>query len=158
MVAETKGEPVAARIRAFGEADAAAAAEILRGSPEAAQWTELGFRELLRWSGVVALISEDNGKVIGFVIGRQTEEEAEILNLAIHLLKRRKGEGRELLKAVLDEFRARHVTRVFLEVRESNESAILFYAKHGFSKRGSRASYYRNPEEAAIVMSIRLGD
>jgi len=50
MVAE--GEPVAGRIRVFGKADATAASEILKGSPEAAQWTAWGFRELLGWQGV----------------------------------------------------------------------------------------------------------
>ena len=46
---------------------------------------------------------------------------------------------------------------MFLEVRESNQSAIAFYAKHGFNKMGRRASYYHDPEEAAIVMEIKLG-
>ena len=83
-------------------------------------------------------------------------EEAEILNLAVVLAKRRKGEGGALLKAAMDEFQARHVSRVFLEVRESNEGGIAFYERHGFLKTGRRASYYRNPEEAAIVMEKKL--
>jgi len=158
MVAEPKGDPVAVRIRAFREADAAAATEILRGSPEAAQWTELGFRELLGWRGVVALVCEEERKIIGFVIGRQVAKEAEILNLAVHLLQRRKGEGGELLKAALDELRVRRVSRVFLEVRESNAIAVAFYTKHGFSKAGSRAGYYHNPNESAIIMERKLAD
>ncbi len=157
MAIETKHDPVAATIRAFSEADAAAAAEILRASPEAAQWTEWGFRELLGWRGVVALVSEHERKVSGFIIGRQVAEEAEILNLAVFAVKRGKGEGGALLKAAMDEFQARHVSRVFLELRESNEGGIAFYGKHGFSKSRRRAGYYRNPEEAAIVMERKLG-
>jgi [ribosomal protein S18]-alanine N-acetyltransferase len=157
MAIETKrGSP--ATIRAFGEADAAAAAQILRASPEASQWTEWGLRELLGWDGVVALVSEDDGKVNGFVIGRQTAGEAEILNLAVKPAKRRKGQGRAMLKAALAEFQARDVSRVFLEVRESNEGAMTFYEKHGFSKSGRRAGYYHNPPEAAIVMESKLED
>ena len=155
MVAE--GEPVAGRIRVFGKADATAASEILKGSPEAAQWTAWGFRELLGWQGVLALVSEDAGKVRGFIVGRQVGVEAEILNLAVILADRRKGEGRALLKGALEEFRARDVSRVFLEVRESNEGGIAFYARHGFSRAGRRANYYHNPEEAAIVMEMKLG-
>jgi ribosomal-protein-alanine N-acetyltransferase len=156
MVAEPKNERITANIRVFGEADAPAATEILRTSPEAAQWTELGFRELLGWRGVVALVSEEERKIIGFVVARQVAEEAEILNLAVHLLRRRKGEGGELLKAAMQELLGRQVRRVFLEVRESNTAAIAFYSKHGFYKTGIRASYYRNPEEAAIVMERKL--
>jgi ribosomal-protein-alanine N-acetyltransferase len=157
MAARAKRDSIAAKIRAFAQADSAAAAEILRGSPEAAQWTEWGFRELLGWRGVLALVSEVDTKACGFIIGRQVEEEAEILNLAVTPAKRRRGEGGALVKAALEEFRARQVSRVFLEVRESNESAIAFYAGRGFSKTGRRAGYYHDPEEAAIVMEIKLG-
>jgi ribosomal-protein-alanine N-acetyltransferase len=156
MAAETKREQVAATIRVFLPADAAAVTEILKGSPEASQWTEWGFRELLGWRGVLALVSEDDRKVIGFIIGRQVGGEAEILNAAVIVARRRKGEGGALLKAVMDEFRARRVSRVFLEVRESNEAGIAFYQKHGFSKTGRRAGYYRDPDEAAIVMEMKL--
>jgi ribosomal-protein-alanine acetyltransferase len=156
MAAETKREQAAATIRVFLPADAAAATEILKGSPEASQWTEWGFRELLGWRGVLALVSEDDRKVIGFIIGRQVGGEAEILNAAVIVARRRRGEGGALLKAVMDEFRARRVSRVFLEVRESNEAGIAFYEKHGFSKTGRRAGYYRDPDEAAIVMEMKL--
>ncbi len=156
MAAETKREQAAATIRVFLPADAAAATEILKGSPEASQWTEWGFRELLGWRGVLALVSEGDRKVIGFIIGRQVGGEAEILNAAVIVARRRRGEGGALLKAVMDEFRARRVSRVFLEVRESNEAGIAFYQKHGFSKTGRRAGYYRDPDEAAIVMEMKL--
>ena len=157
MAAETKRERADATIRAFCEADVAAVTEILRASPEASQWTEWGFKELLGWRGVLALVSEDARKVSGFIVGRQVGEEAEILNLAVILANRRKGEGRALLKGALDEFRTRQVSRVFLEVRESNEAGIAFYARHGFSKTGKRAGYYHDPEETAIVMEMKLG-
>jgi ribosomal-protein-alanine acetyltransferase len=157
MVTRAKRDSAAATIRAFGEADASAAAQILRVSPEASQWTEWGLRGLLGWSGVVALVSEDDGKVSGFILGRQTAGEAEILNLGVIPAKRRRGGGGALLKAAMAELRARDVSRVFLEVRESNEVGIAFYEKHGFSKTGRRAGYYHDPEEAAIVMERKLG-
>jgi ribosomal-protein-alanine acetyltransferase len=156
MGAEAKRERGALTIRAFREADAAAVTEILRASPEASQWTEWGLKELLGWRGVLALVSEDDRTVTGFLIGREVAGEAEILNLAVLVAKRRGGEGGALLKAAMDELRARHVSRVFLEVRESNEAATAFYEKQGFSKTGRRAGYYRDPDEAAIRMERRL--
>jgi len=156
MAAETKREQARGTIRSFLPADAVAVTEILRGSPEASQWTEWGLKELLGWRGVLALVSEADGKVVGFIIGRQVAGEAEILNLAVMVAKRRKGEGRALLMAAMGEFRARQVSRVFLEVRESNGSGMAFYEKHGFSKTGRRAGYYRDPDEAAIVMHIKV--
>ncbi len=56
----------------------------------------------------------------------------------------------------MDEFRVRHVSRLFLEVRESNKGGIAFYEKHGFLKTGRRAGYYHHPDEAAIVMEKKL--
>jgi [ribosomal protein S18]-alanine N-acetyltransferase len=156
MAAETKHEQARGTIRSFLPADAVAVTEILRGSPEASQWTEWGLKELLGWRGVLALVSEADGQVVGFIIGRQVPGEAEILNLAVMVAKRRKGEGRALLMAAMDEFRAQQVSRVYLEVRESNGSGMAFYEKHGFSKTGRRAGYYRDPDEAAIVMHIKV--
>jgi [ribosomal protein S18]-alanine N-acetyltransferase len=156
MAAETKREQLGATIRALLPADAAAVTEILRGSPEASQWREWGFKELLGWRGVLALVSEGDRKVTGFIIARQVGGEAEILNLAVMVANRRKGEGRALLMAAMDELRAREVSRVFLEVRESNGAGMAFYEKHGFSKTGRRAGYYRDPDEAAIVMEIKV--
>jgi len=156
MAAETKREQARGTVRSFLPADAVAVTEILRGSPEASQWTEWGLKELLGWRGVLALVSESDRRVTGFLIGRQVAGEAEILNLAVMVAKRRKGEGRALLVAAMDEFRARQVSRVFLEVRESNGTGMAFYEKHGFSKTGRRAGYYRDPDKAAIVMHIKV--
>ena len=156
MAAETKRAQMGGTIRSFLPSDAMAATEILRGSPEASQWTEWGLKELLGWHDVLALVSEGDRKVIGFIIGRQVAGEAEILNLAVIVAKRRKGEGAALLSAAMDEFRARQVSRVFLEVRESNGAGMAFYEKHGFAKTGRRAGYYHDPDEAAIVMDIKV--
>jgi ribosomal-protein-alanine N-acetyltransferase len=152
MSAETKRERGASTIRTFREADLAAVTEILRTSPEASQWTEWSFKELLGWRGVLALVSEQDRKVCGFIISRQVLEEAEILNLAVLVAKRRSGEGEALLNAAMEELRERKVSRVFLEVRESNVAGAAFYEKQGFSKTGKRAGYYRDPDEAAIQM------
>jgi ribosomal-protein-alanine N-acetyltransferase len=104
----------------------------------------------------VAFVSEEEGKVSGFILGRQVADEAEILNLAVTAAYRRRGEGGALLKAALGGFQSRGVSRVFLEVRESNETGIAFYERRGFSKMGRRAGYYREPDEAAIVMENKL--
>src|SRR2546428_4935740 len=91
MGAETMHGPDASTIRAFREADAAAATEILKASPEAGQWTEWGFMELVGWRGVLALVSEHEKRAWGFILGRQVGGEGEILNLPGILGERTKG-------------------------------------------------------------------
>jgi ribosomal-protein-alanine N-acetyltransferase len=156
MGAETKREQAAITIRAFVSSDAAAVAGILKESPQAADWTEVSIRDSAGWGGIVALVSEREGKVTGFLIGRQVADQAEILNLVVSPARRRRGEGGTLLKAALDEFRVRQVKYVFLEVRESNETGIAFYSQCGFSRKDIRLNYYRDPEEAAVVMEKKL--
>ncbi|HKV60321.1 MAG TPA: ribosomal protein S18-alanine N-acetyltransferase [Candidatus Acidoferrum sp.] len=156
MGAETKRDRVSAPVRAFRASDAAGLTSILRDSPEAANWTQASYREWMNSLGAVAFVYEVDGRVRGFIIGRQMADEAEVLNLAVAPPARRKGQGGALLQASLDEFRARGVNRVFLEVRESNVKAMTFYAKHGFSQTGKRLKYYRKPEEAAVVMEMKL--
>jgi ribosomal-protein-alanine N-acetyltransferase len=101
---------------------------------------------------------ETAGKLVGFLIGRQTIEEAEVLNLAVAPGSRRKGSGSALLQAAVEEFQARGVNRVYLEVRESNQAGIAFYEKHGFLQAGRREAYYRDPIETAVIMQKRFAD
>ena len=144
-------------IRPFdGAADAGKAAEILREAREAASWSEEALRETVKLPGVVALVSEQNGAISGIVVGRQVLDEAEILNLAVTQGARRQGTGRALLGGILERFEGLHVSRVFLEVRESNAGAIAFYRGLGFQAIGTRRDYYHDPKESATVMELWL--
>lgn len=144
-------------IRAFEAAkDAAQAAAILREAREAASWSEEALREAVFLSGVVAFVGERSDVISGIVLGRQVLDEAEILNLAVKQGARRQGEGRALIRRVLQLFAERQVSRVFLEVRESNAGAISFYRGLGFQAAGVRKDYYRDPIEAATVMELWL--
>lgn len=158
MGVEAKREQLGAMIRAFTPSDVAAVTAISAEALEAAKWTESSYREALQWPGIVAMVCSDEGKVTGFILGRQVADEAEILNVAITRARRRGGEGSKLLKTALDQFREHRMKRVFLEVRESNTAAISFYSKHGFTNVGRRVGYYHAPDEAAVVMELNLGD
>ena len=140
------------QIRAFRKQDAAVGSEILREAPEAVSWPERALVESLDSPGVCALISEREGRATGFIVGRHVADEAEILNLAVKKSCRRMGEGRALVERLVRELREKGVTRVFLEVRESNLGGIAFYERMGFARRRVRQSYYRSPVEDAIVM------
>lgn len=156
MAAELRREEERSTNRALRPEDAGAVAEILRKSPEAVFWPEASVREVLGWQGILGLASEVKGEVVAFLIAREVKEEAEVLNLAVAPENRRRGEGGALLTTAFVEFRKRGVTRVFLEVRESNATGIAFYQKHSFSQADRREGYYRDPIEAAIVMELRL--
>ena len=132
--------------------------EIASDSVGAAEWSKKSYEQLLDDKEVVSLVFEHQGRVSGFLIARYAVGQAEILNLAVSRESRRKGQAGTLLSAALDEFRRHHVNRVFLEVRESNRSAISFYVRKGFLTIGRRKAYYRNPVEDAWCMEKKIAD
>jgi ribosomal-protein-alanine N-acetyltransferase len=136
--------------------DTSAVATILQDATEAAQWPLESYERLIRLTGAIALVCETDTGITGVLIVRQVADEAEVLNLAVLKKTRRNGQASGLLSAALDRFRNSGVHRVFLEVRESNLSAIAFYSKHGFAPSGRRKSYYRDPVEDALCMELKF--
>jgi ribosomal-protein-alanine N-acetyltransferase len=156
MAAEGKSLSAETTIRRFRPEDAAAVAQIMEESPDAARWSKESYEASGGWGGVLALVSETRGELGGVLIGRQVADEGEILNLAVRQGNRRRGEGGALLEAALAELKAGGVTHVYLEVRESNTAAIAFYVGHGFARTGQRKSYYHDPEESAVLLEKKL--
>jgi [ribosomal protein S18]-alanine N-acetyltransferase len=142
-------------IRRFDARDAEAVGKILSESPEAAAWTVKSLEQLNK-RGELGWVIEEKKKVVGFLVVRDVVAEAELLNLCVAPARRRTGLAEALLTEALAELRRNRIDRLFLEVRESNVPAISFYEKHGFGKTGRRPGYYRDPDEAAVLMMKEL--
>ena len=143
-------------IRPLGLADISKVISITEECPEAASWSKESYEKLFGLDGFMGFVNEVAGRMNGFVVGRKVVDEGEILNLAVCKGDRRQGKGQALTAAILEQFHRRGVNKVFLEVRESNATAIAFYEKQGFAKTGMRPAYYREPEEAAALMEKKL--
>jgi ribosomal-protein-alanine N-acetyltransferase len=143
-------------IRGFRPEDIPELVSITEGSMESANWSKESYERLCKLEGFLAFVNDTAGCISGFVVGRQVADEGEILNLAVRRQNRRRGEGHGLLLAILEQLHRRGVNKVFLEVRESNEAGIAFYEKMGFARTGRRPGYYREPEEAAVLMEKKL--
>ena len=61
---------------------------------------------------------------------------AEILSVVVAPVARRKGIGRKLMQAVLQEFSRRGVPAIKLAVAADNEPANQYYLKEGFARAG----------------------
>jgi ribosomal-protein-alanine N-acetyltransferase len=95
------------------------------------------------------LVAELHNTIIGFLIGvKTTKTTARILMLTIEKNKRKHGVGSSLLSSFLQVMKHHQVTCVELEVRTTNQSAIEFYKKHGFSIRDTLQRFYQNREDA----------
>jgi ribosomal-protein-alanine N-acetyltransferase len=145
-----------ARVSLCRVEDLAGVQEVLKVSPEAAAWPAAATAEMFERYPVYFLVSFQGDEMTGFVSGRRVANEAEILNLAVSPKARRQGVGRSLVQALLEVFAHEGATQIFLEVRESNASAITFYQGLGFRQVGRRVGYYREPDEAALVLTLAL--
>ncbi len=93
---------------------------------------------------------------MGFAVACLLPPEAELESIAVSAAEQRRGIGRELFFAMVDELRAAGVREVLLEVRASNRRALDFYHSLGWSETGRRLRYYTDPEEDAVLMILKL--
>ncbi|KPP98305.1 ribosomal protein S18-alanine N-acetyltransferase [Marinobacter sp. HL-58] len=92
----------------------------------------------------------------GYAVVAYMAGEAHLLNLCVAAGQRRSGAGRRLLRHLVAESGRDGMSRVLLEVRDSNTSAMNLYASEGFSVIGRRPGYYPGGRERedALVMAL----
>lgn len=95
-----------------------------------------------------------NNNVVGYICVWLVFEELRFLNLAVAPPVRRKGVASQLVNRVIHLGLSHGVKRALLEVRASNEGAQRLYKQFGFDVYARRKSYYTNPHEDAILMSL----
>ena len=144
--------PVA--VRPATSSEVAAILAIERQSPSAAHWTSEQYNNLLR-NGVV-LVSEEAGKLAGFICAKAVAGEWEIENVVVAPEFIRRGIASRLLSRLIQQARNAEASAILLEVRESNEPARRLYEKHDFRDVGRRRAYYNDPVEDAILYVVRF--
>jgi len=102
------------------------------------------------------LVAVSGEKVIGYVGSQTVCGESDIMNLAVHPMSRKNGVASALMTALSDELRRGGAAALMLEVRQTNEPAILLYEKLGFVCVGIRPNYYLHPREDARIMRKEL--
>lgn len=83
-------------------------------------------------------------------------DQAHINNLAVRPELRQRGLGSQLLQAVIAEARKLGAATLTLEVRRSNVAAQRLYLRAGFREEAVRKSYYTQPVEDALVLSLKI--
>jgi len=134
---------------------------IAAASPEAASWSRADYERFLQeaFPGACRVAELEVGSeagVVGFICFRVASDEAELLNLAVLPSARRRGIASLLLAEAIQQSLQRGVRRMFLEVRDTNHPAILFYERHGFRISGRRRGYYAAPPADALVLALDL--
>ena len=119
-------------------------------------WSEQSIRETSGQKQAFITVAEQGDKVVGYCIIYYVMDEAEIARIAVANECRRLGVGQGLLEYTIGLCKELQITRMLLDVRESNVTARNFYIKNGFSEDGVRKNFYENPKEHAVLMSCGL--
>lgn len=117
------------------------------------------YRRLIDRTGTVILASLGDD-ICGFAACSRVLDEATLLNFVVVTSARSMGVGRKLLAALIQRLGQLEVSRLLLEVRESNVLAQHLYLSAGFQRDGRRPGYYSSQNgaaaEAAILMSRQM--
>ena len=120
-------------------------------------WTEQGLLTLIGETGVgFAVAEKKTGKTTSYVGMTMAADEGAITNVATHPDFRRLGLARAAMNSLIGYAKENSIRYLSLEVRESNSAAIALYEGLGFSVAGKRPNFYRDPREAALVMTVEL--
>ncbi|GAB2517338.1 ribosomal protein S18-alanine N-acetyltransferase [Microbacterium petrolearium] len=146
----------AAVIRPATPDDLGAIMAIERASFPTDAWSEAMMAEELRGPHGAYVVVEQAGRIVGYAGLRALPNAADgdIQTIALDASVRGRGQGRTLLRHLIDEAARRGVRELFLEVRADNPVAQRLYASEGFAEIGVRPRYYQPDGVDAVVMRL----
>jgi [ribosomal protein S18]-alanine N-acetyltransferase len=98
------------------------------------------------------LVAEQDGKVVGYVVGyRSAENEGHIFSVGVKEEYRGRGIGTGLINAICDTFVATGLRYARLEVRNSNTRAQKIYRSIGFVPCWTEKKYYSDGEDGMVM-------
>jgi [ribosomal protein S18]-alanine N-acetyltransferase len=113
-------------------------------------WSELAEVPASRYY----LVAESDGEVVGYAGLATAGGDADVQTVGVAPGWQRRGAGRALVAALLDEAARRGCERAFLEVRADNAAAIALYARFGFERVGVRRGYYQRAGVDGVLMRL----
>ena len=95
----------------------------------------------------------DDGGIDGYagLLAPEGSGHGDIQTIAVVDRARRRGLGRTLVPALVNEARRRRAAEIFLEVRADNPGARALYEALGFTQIAVRPRYYRGGIDAVIM-------
>ena len=123
-------------------------------------WSAAEFETLLSSKTTIggAAIDAASDALRGFAIARLAADEAEILTIAVDSAVRNRGVGRALMNDAISRLRQAQARSLFLEVEQTNLTAIALYARLGFREVGQRQGYYRKQDGSAATALVLRKD
>lgn len=122
-------------------------------------WThEQLMAQLSDFMHIFLAAEDENGRAVGYAGLMYVLDEGYISNVAVSPDRRREGIADMLLTELYERAKAKKLSFLTLEVRESNIPAQSLYKKHGYTEVGRRKAYYSRPKEDAALMTCFLSE
>lgn len=115
-------------------------------------WSERSLREELTNPLARVWVAVRGEQVLGYAGMRCVAGEAYINNVAVFPQYRRQGVAHALMEQLIASARE-DCAFLTLEVRASNEAALVLYHGLGFDVKGLRRDFYVMPTEDAVIMT-----
>lgn len=113
----------------------------LEASLQPFPWSRTNFADSLE-VGHSCWVYRLGGDLVGFSVVMSVIDEAHLLNIGIDRRYHGQGYGARMLRTAMESARLGGATKLFLEVRPSNEQAVSLYRHFGFRQIGLRKGYY----------------
>ena len=144
-------------VRMMTMEDAAAVAEMEHQLFSDA-WREKSVLETLEQENTVCLTALKAGRIAGYALVYTAADEAEIARIAVAKELQRQGVARAILQKLEETCAEKKITKLLVDVRESNTPARALYESAGIQEDGIRQRFYEDPQEDAILMSRDIGE
>lgn len=118
-------------------------------------WSEKQIKQQLLHPHAFNVGVKIHGELVGYALIGSVLDEAELYQIALLPGFQRRGIASQLLAHLCEQLMAAGISRLMLEVRESNRAAIRLYEVFGFTLDGRRKGYYAaaSGKEDALLYS-----
>jgi [ribosomal protein S18]-alanine N-acetyltransferase len=118
-------------------------------------WCEQTFVRCLRQRNTIGMVAERDGQVVGYMVYELHSKRLHLLNFAVAKSSRRQGVGTAMARKLAGKLSSDRRDRIYLDVRETNLAAQLFFKSAGFRAVGVLTDFYADTDEDAYLMSLR---
>ncbi len=122
-------------------------------------WTRGNFVDSLAAGYWARVLYTADGLLLGYLVAMSGVEEMHLLNITVAREHQGSGHAHVMHDALVAEARRRGASRLWLEVRQSNDHARRVYLHLGYREIAVRRGYYPAPQgrrEDAVVMALDL--
>lgn len=119
------------------------------------KYTPEKLKRIIKNRTINVVVARKGNKLVGFGIMTYHEEHANLDLLAVKIIYRRRGIGKQIVKWLEEVALTAGIFNIFIQARKINNDAIKFYKKLGYEIIDEKSGYYRG-QETGVIMSKNI--